>query len=83
MVSYLAVTKNDCQIYVRYLLELSSPYINQTLEHLEPFAFVTVSEQQSDLIRIQGSMQDMVLDQNVFGVWVDRPEAKKNYGSTS
>ena len=76
MVRYHAVTKNDCQIYVRYLLELSNAYTNQTLEHHEPIAFQTVSKQQNDLIRIQGPIQDMVLDQDVFGVWVDKPRAK-------
>ena len=44
--------------------------LTKTLEHLEPIASLTVSEQQSDLIRIQGPTHDMVLDQEVFRVWV-------------
>ena len=72
MVKYHAMTRKDCQSYVRYIWEVFGPRSNRTMtmEPAEPIALLIVLEQQKNLIRNQGPMQATLLDQDiyVFGV---------------
>ena len=75
MVRYHAVTRYDCQSHVSFLLELSGPGSNRTLESPQTLVFLTDSGQQNYLIRIQSSLQATPLDQDFYGVWDYSPQS--------
>ena len=77
MVRYHAVTRNGYHSHVSFLLELSGPRSNRTIQSPQTIVFLTGSGHQNYLIRIQSSMQATPLDQDFFGVWVYSPQSQQ------
>ena len=71
-----AVSRNDCQNQVRYLLDLTKKQLNRNLEPLKPTAFLTDSDQQESICIIQGNFKATAFYQKIYGVGVYRPQYK-------
>ena len=76
MFRYHAVTRNGCQSHVSFLLELSGPRSNRTMESPQTIVFLTDLGQRNYLIRIRSSMQATPLDQDFYGVCVYSPQSQ-------
>ena len=50
--------------------------MNRTVEPPKPIAFLTYSDQQESISNIQGKLQAIAFDQDVYGVWVYNPQSK-------
>ena len=74
MVMCQAVPGNHCQDHVRYLLEISGPRSDRTIEYPEPIAILTDLEK--NLTCIESSMQATGLIQDAYGVWTYSPQSQ-------
>ena len=61
MITYHPVPGINCQRHVHYLLELSDPKLNRTVEPLQPIAF-SIDLDKKLLFFFQGPMQATALD---------------------
>ena len=73
MFKYHAVSRNDSRNHVRYIFDFPNKKFNRTVEPLKPMAFLTDSDQQESIGKIQGKLQTTAFDQDIFGVWAYSP----------
>ena len=57
MLRYYAGSRNDCQNYVRYLLDLPNKQLSTTVEPRKPIAFLPYFDQQNQKIKFKANFK--------------------------
>ena len=57
-------------------LDLPHKQYNRTVEPPKPIAFLTDSDQQESIRKVQGKLQIITFDPDIYGIWVYSPQSK-------